>query len=83
MGFMFCRYQCGYGPKDHHEHPNDMRSIKHGCLAHFSMRKFDTWSNVVEITFYHWVWTQPNQDAHGACESGSITQMFLYVSHVS
>ncbi len=26
---------------------------KHGCLAYFSIKKFYTWSNVVEITFYH------------------------------
>jgi hypothetical protein len=34
---MFCKYECGYGPENHHKNPNHMRSIKYGCLAHFSI----------------------------------------------
>jgi hypothetical protein len=33
IGCLFCRYQCGYGPQDHHGNPNHARSTKHGCLA--------------------------------------------------
>jgi len=39
MEIMFCKYECGYGLEDHHEDPNHMRSIKHGCLAHFSIKR--------------------------------------------
>jgi hypothetical protein len=54
LEIMFCRYECGYGSEDHHEDLNHMRSIKHGCLAHFSIERLYTQPDVVEITFYHW-----------------------------
>jgi hypothetical protein len=38
---------------DHCKDPNHMRSIKHNCLAHFSIKRLYTRPNVVEITFYH------------------------------
>jgi hypothetical protein len=53
INFLFCRYECGYGLKDHPKDLNHMRSIKCGYLAHFSIKRFYTWPDVVEITFYH------------------------------
>jgi hypothetical protein len=71
---MFCRYECGSRLEDHHEDPNHMRLIKCGCLAHFSIKRFYTWLNVVEITFYHQIHMQANGDlAHGACDSRSTS----------
>jgi hypothetical protein len=48
---MFCKYECGYGSEDCCKNPNHMRPIKHGCLAHFSIKRLYTWLDVVEITF--------------------------------
>jgi hypothetical protein len=65
----FCRYECGYGPKDHCEDPNHMRLIKCDHLAHFSIKRFYTWPNVLEIIFYHQTHTWANEDpVHGACD---------------
>jgi hypothetical protein len=84
METMFCMYKCGYGPKDHHKDPNHMRSIKHGCLAHFSIKRLYTWPNVVEIIFYHQIHTQANGDPiHGACDSGSTLGMSTYAPSMS
>ncbi len=81
---MFYRYGCGYGLKDHCEDPNHMKLIKHGCLAHFSIKKFYTWSNVVEITFYHRIHTRANGDpTHSVCDLGSTSQMLTYAPCVS
>ncbi len=81
---MFCKYECGYGPEDHYENPNHMRSIKHGYLAHFSIRRFYTWPDVVEIIFYRQIHTQANGDlAHSACDPRSTLWMSAYVSCMS
>ncbi len=40
MEIMFFTYECGYGLEDHCEHPNHMRLIKRGCLAHFFIKRF-------------------------------------------
>jgi hypothetical protein len=78
MKIMFCRYECGYELEDH------MKSIKHGCLAHFSIKRIYTWANVVEITFYHWTHTWANGDpSHGAYDSRSTSQMSTYAPHMS
>jgi len=53
MEILFCRYEFGYGLKDHPKDLNHMRLIKHGYLAHFSIERFYTWLDVVEIIFYH------------------------------
>jgi len=42
MAFFFCRYPCGYGLKDHLGNRNHMRSIEHGHLAHFSIKRITT-----------------------------------------
>jgi hypothetical protein len=79
METMFCRYECGYGPEDHHEDHNHMRSIKRGCLAHFSIKRLYTWPDVVEIAFYHRTHTQVNGDPiHNACDPWSTSQMLTY-----
>jgi hypothetical protein len=57
---MFCKYECGYGLKDHCKDPQHMRSIKHDCLAHFSIKRFHTLLDVMEITFYHQIHTRTN-----------------------
>ncbi len=76
---MFCKYECGYGPKDQCEDPNHMRSIKRGCLAHFSIKRLYTQPNVVEIIFYHLIHTRANGNpAHSACDTGSTSQMLAY-----
>jgi hypothetical protein len=81
---MFCRYKCGYGPKDHHEDPNHMKLIKHNYLPHFSIKRLYTWPNVVEITFYHRTHTQANGDpSHGACDPRSTSLMSTYAPHMS
>jgi hypothetical protein len=81
---MYCRYKCGYGPKDHHENPNHMRSIKCGCLAHFSIKKFYTQPNVVEIIFYHQTHIQANGDpTHDAWDPRSTSQMSTYAPRMS
>jgi hypothetical protein len=54
---MFCKYECGYGPEDHCEDPNHMKSIKRSYLAHFSINRLYTWLDAVEITFYHQTYT--------------------------
>jgi hypothetical protein len=61
MDFFFCRYECGCGLEDHCKDPNHMRSIKHSCLAHFSIKRFLHNPNVVEIDFYHQIHTQTNE----------------------
>jgi hypothetical protein len=84
METLFYGYECGYGPKDHCKNPNHMRSIKRGCLAHFSIKRLYTWPNVVEITFYHWTHIWANGDpTHGACDLGSTSWMLAYAPHVS
>jgi hypothetical protein len=84
METLFCRYECGYGPKDHCEDPNHMRSIKCGCLAHFSIKTLYTRPDVVETIFYHRTDTQANEDfIHDACDPGSTSRMLAYVPHVS
>jgi hypothetical protein len=56
-----------------------MRSIKHGCVAHFSIKSFYTLLDVVEITFYRWTHIQANGDPiHGACDPRSTSQMLAY-----
>jgi hypothetical protein len=81
---MFCRYECGYGMEDHYEDPNHMRSIKHNCLAHFSIKRFYTWPYVVEIIFYHRTHIQANGDAtHSACDLRSTSWMLTYAPHMS
>jgi hypothetical protein len=72
MKIMFCKYECGYGPGDHQKDPDHIRSIKLGCLTHFSIKRFYTWPNVVEIIFYHQIHTQVDGEPfHGACDPGS------------
>jgi len=84
MGTSLCRYKCGYGLENHHEDPNHMRLIKRSCLPHFSIKKFHTWENVVEIIFYHQTHTHANGDpTHGACDPGSTSWMSAYVPHMS
>jgi len=76
MKTMFCKYERGYGSEDHYENPNHTRFIKHGCLAHFSIKRFYTRPNVVEIIFYHQTHTQSNGDpTHCACDLRSISWM--------
>jgi hypothetical protein len=75
---MSYRYQCGYGLEDHAN--SNTQSIKHGCLAHFSIKRLYTQPIVEEITFYHQVHTYTNGDlAHGARDLDFVTQMSLYV----
>jgi len=81
MKIMFCRYECGYGQKDHHEDPNHTRSIKCGCLAHFSIERLYAWPKVAEIIIYHWIHIWANGDLiHGACDPWSTSQMSTYGS---
>ncbi len=71
------------GLEDHRKDPNHMRSIKCDCLAHFSIKRFYTWPNVVEIIFYHLIHTRANGDlAHNACDPRSTSQMLMYASRV-
>jgi hypothetical protein len=82
MEIMFCRYECGYGPKDHCENLNHMRLIKHDCLAHFSIKRFYTQPNVVEITSYHRTHIQTNRDpTHG--DPRSTSRMSTYAPCMS
>ncbi len=84
METFFCRYECGYGPEDHREDPNHMRSIKCGCLARFSIKRLYTWLDVVEITFYHQTHIQANGDlAHDACDPWCTSGMLAYAPRVS
>ncbi len=84
MEILFYRYECGYGLENHYEDPNHMRSIKQGCLAHFSIKRFYTQSDVVEITFNHQIHIQANGNpTHGACDPGSTLQMLAYAPRVS
>jgi hypothetical protein len=77
---MFCKYECGYGLEDCHENPNHMKSIKCGCLVHFSIKRFCTWPYVLETIFYHQIHTRANGDpTHGACDLRSTSQMLVYV----
>jgi hypothetical protein len=81
---MFCRYECDYGQEDHYEDPNHMRSIKRSCLPHFSIKRFYTWPDMVEIIFYHWTHTHANGDlAHGACDPRSTAWKSTYAPHMS
>ncbi len=81
---MFCKYECGYGSEDHRKNPNNMRSIKCDCLAHFSIKRLYTWPYAVEIIFYHWIHTWANGDPiHSACDPGSTSQMLAYVPCMS
>ncbi len=74
METMFGKYECSYGLEDQHKDPNHMRSIKHNCLAHFSIKRLYTRPDVVEITFYHWIHIQANGDlVHNACDLGSTS----------
>jgi hypothetical protein len=50
MEIVFYRYEYGFRPKDHNEDPNHMRLIKHGCLAHNSIKRLYTWPNVVVVS---------------------------------
>ncbi len=78
METMFCKYECGYGPKDHREDPNHMR--KFNCLAYFSIKRIYTQPDVVEIRCYHWIHTHANGDlAHSACDPGSM----VHITNVS
>jgi len=81
---LFCRYECGYGLKDYREDPNHMGLIKCSCLAHFSIKRLYTWSNVMEITFYHWTHTWANGDPiHTACWLVvHITNVSICFTHV-
>ncbi len=80
---MFCRYECGYGLEEHCKDPNHMRSIKCSYLAHFSIKRFYTWLDVVEITFYHWIHTHANGDlAYDACDPGFTSWMSAYAPHM-
>jgi hypothetical protein len=84
MEILFCRYDCGYGLKDHCEDPNHMKSIKCCCVAHFSIKRLYTQLDVVEITFYHQTHTWANENlTHGACDPSSTSWMSTYVPHVS
>jgi hypothetical protein len=48
-------------------------------LTHFSIKRFYTWPNVVEIIFYHQTHTQANGDpTHDACDLGSTSHMSTY-----
>jgi hypothetical protein len=81
---MFCKYECGYGSKDHRENPNQMRSIKRSCLAHFSIKRLYTWPYVMKIIFYHHIHTWANGDpTHDACDLGSTSQMLAYAPCMS
>jgi len=83
-GNYVCRYECGYGPKDHYEDPIHMKSIKHSSLTHFSIKRFYTRPDVVEITFYHWTHIWANGDpTHNACDPRSTSQMSTYDPLVS
>ncbi len=83
METLFYRYECGYGPEDHHEDLDHMKPIKCGCLAHFSIKRVYTWLDVVEITFYHQIHIRANGDhAHGASNLGSTSRMLAYAPHV-
>jgi hypothetical protein len=77
----FCRYECGYGLEDHCKDPNHMRSIKHSCLAHFSIKRFLHNPNVVEIDFYHQIHTQTNE-TWCMWLGGFTVWMLAYVPHV-
>jgi hypothetical protein len=48
---MFYRYECGYGPENHHEDSKHIKSIKCDCLAHVFIKRFYTRPDVVEIIF--------------------------------
>jgi hypothetical protein len=73
---LLCRYECGYRPEDHHEDPNHMRSIKCGFLAHFSIKRFYTWEDVVEVIFYHWTHNHANGNlVHDAFDPRSTSRM--------
>ncbi len=59
-----------------------MRSIKHGCLAHFFINRLYTRPHV-EITFYHWIHNRTNGDlVHDACDPRSTSQMLAYAPHI-
>jgi hypothetical protein len=58
---MFCRYECAYGPDDHCNDPNHVRSIKWGCLASFFIKQLYTWPKVMELCFYHQTHTRMDQ----------------------
>ncbi len=81
---MFCRYDCAYGPNDHHNDPNRARSIKQGCLPTFSIKWLYTWPNVVELCFYRWTHTQTNgEPTYGQRDSESSIRMSQYAPRIS
>jgi hypothetical protein len=53
IDFTFCRYACGYGPKDNRGNPNHHRSIKKNRLIQFSIKRLYTRPKVAKIIFYH------------------------------
>jgi hypothetical protein len=76
---MFCKYEYGYGPKDHHKDPNHMKLIKCGYLVHFSIKRLYTQLDAVEIIFYYWIHTWANGNpTRDACDPRSISQMSTY-----
>ncbi len=84
MEIMFCKYECGYGLKDHYENPNHLRLIKCNYLTHFSIKRPYKWLDVVEIIFYHPTHIHANgHPIHGACDPRSTSQMSAYVQCVS
>jgi len=73
---MFCRYDCAYGPNDHHNDPNHARSIKWKCLATFSIKWLYTQLDVVELCFYHWTHIRMNgEPTHGEWNLRSLIHM--------
>jgi hypothetical protein len=60
METLFSKYEYCYGLEDHHKNPNHMRSIKHDFLTHFSIKRFYTRLDVVEIIFYNQTHTHAN-----------------------
>jgi hypothetical protein len=50
----------------------------------FSIKRFYTWPDVVEITFYNQIHTQANGDhVHDACDSRFTSQILRYAPCVS
>ncbi len=73
------RYQCEYGPEDYWENSTNIRSVKQGCLASFSIKHLYTRLVVSEIIIYHKAHTRTDGSfAHGEHDSKSISCMSFY-----
>jgi hypothetical protein len=84
IDWMQCRYECGYGPEDHHGDLDHTNSIKHGCLVAFLIKWLYVWLKMVENYFYHCAHTRTKgEPRHGQDHPEFMAWMSLYAPRMS